>query len=75
MVDASNRAGTVYWDQVRLSGAITLIDKICSSAGDTIQLQFDPVRIFEVGDSLMFVTSNTSATSNEYFVSASGVSI
>lgn len=75
MVDGANRSGTVYWDAIKLVGQINIVDKIYSSSGDTRQLNFDPVKTYSIGDVLILIATNTTASSNEYFASASGVDI
>ena len=75
MVDGANRAGTVYWDAIKLVGQIDIVDKIYSSSGDTRQLNFDPIKKYLAGEVLILIATNTTAASNEYFASASGVDI
>lgn len=75
MIDGANRAGTVYWDAIKLVGQIDIVDKIYSSSGDTRQLNFDPIKKYLSGEVLILIATNTTANSNEYFASASGVDI
>ncbi len=75
MVDGANKAGTIYWDRVRFSGAVTILDRIYSAVGTTVQLKFDPVKVFEIGEVLMLRTTNLNASSSEFFASTSGVNV
>jgi hypothetical protein len=74
--DGGNKTGTIYWDDVRLIGAITILDKIYSPTGQTTQLILDPVEIFETTDTLLLtLRNNDAALSSEFEIVASGVDI
>lgn len=76
LVDGGNKTGTIYWDDVRLFGAIEILDKIYSPTGQTTQLLLDPVEIFETTDTLLLTIRNNDATNaSEFEVKASGVDI
>lgn len=74
LLDGGNKTGTVYWDVPRFYGAITIVDKIYT-AGDTNQLKFDPVKVFNNGEVLLISIKNNSATAAEIQAAASGVSV
>jgi len=72
--DGGNKSGSIWWDDVKLIGAIDIIQKIYTT-GQTTQLVFDPVVIFEAGDQLYLKLQNNSTTSIECQISTSGVDI
>ena len=74
LLDGGNKAGSIWWDDVKLTGSLTIIDKIYSP-GQTTQLDFDPVIIFEIGETLYLSLTNTSASITEFQISSSGVDI
>jgi hypothetical protein len=75
LVDGGNKAGSIWWDDVKLLGNFNILEKIYTAVGDTIQLRFDPVIIFEVGEVVYLSLTNNSASSTEFQISTSGVDI
>lgn len=72
--DGGNKAGSIWWDDVKLIGSFNILEKIYTP-GVTTQLQFDPVIIFEVGQILYLFLKNNSATATEFQISTTGVNI
>jgi hypothetical protein len=62
MVDGANRTGTLYVDSCAFMGLITTLDKIYSADGSTTSLTFDPVHIFNNGETALLITKNNSTT-------------
>lgn len=75
LIDGGNKTGSIWWDDIKLIGSFTILEKIYSNAGDTRQLQFDPVIIFEIGEVLYLSLTNNGVSSGEFHMSASGVDI
>jgi hypothetical protein len=74
-IDGGNKAGTIYWDTVRLTGSITTLLKSYFQANTTNDIALDPVEVFNVGDVLMLITKNTDTARKEYSTFVSGVSL
>jgi hypothetical protein len=72
--DGGNKAGSIWWDDVKLVGNFDIIDKIYTT-GDTTQLNFDPVIVFTVGEIIYISLTNSSSATGEFQISTSGVSI
>lgn len=62
LVDGGNKSGTIWWDDARVYGQLTYIDKMYSNSGDTLIKRYDPTRIFEVGENLAYVIRNNSTS-------------
>lgn len=75
MGDSANKAGTVYWDTVRFTGALTNIYPIYHDANRTFDVTVDPVVVLEIGDQILLAQKNNDATRKEYFASTSGVAL
>ena len=73
LLDGGNKSGTIWWDYVRFTSEIQLVDKIYSSDGSTNQLRFDPVVPFTAGETLLIGIKNTGTLTTEIQGSASGV--
>lgn len=73
--DGGNKAGTIWWDDVRFNGSISNIVKIYTAAGTTVNDLFDPVVIFEANETAIVVTRNNSAGAAEIQTYLAGVSI
>lgn len=73
--DGGNKAGTVYWDNVKVYQRIELLEKIYSANGSTTQIVFDPVLIFDSGESLYMSMKNNSSNTGEVQLSVSGVKL
>lgn len=72
--DGGNKAGTIWWDDVKLVGNLNIIEKIYTPT-QTNQIIFNPVIVFEVGEILYISVTNTSVTTTEFQISTSGVTI
>lgn len=72
--DGGNKAGSIWWDDVKLIGSFDILEKIYT-LGQTTQLTFDPIIVFEIGDILYLSIKNNSSTAGEFQISTSGVSI
>jgi hypothetical protein len=72
--DGGNKAGSIWWDDIKLVGSLDIIEKIYTPS-DTNQLIFDPIIIFEIGETVYLSMTNNSATSTEIQISTSGVNI
>lgn len=72
--DGGNKAGSIWWDDIKLVGSLNVLEKIYTT-GPTNQLIFDPVIIFEVGDVIYLSLLNDSVTTTEFQISTSGVTI
>lgn len=75
LLDGGNKAGSIWWDNVHFYSEIELVDKIYSANGTTIQIQLDPVNVFEIGEDFLMAIKNTSANTDEVQISVSGVNI
>lgn len=73
LLDGGNKAGTIYWDNVKFVTSQTLIERIYIDANSTFQLNLNPVELFNIGDTICIHYKNTSAASAEYTVTAKGV--
>jgi hypothetical protein len=71
--DGGNKSGSIWWDDIKLTGEIDIVDKIYSSDGTTIQLAFDPVIVFQIGETLAVQVRNNTATAGEIQAAVSGV--
>jgi hypothetical protein len=74
MFDENHNKALAYWDNVHFAGAITSIAKIYTP-GQTTALVFDPVKIFEAGESLLIITKNNGTVQAEFQTTVSGVDI
>lgn len=72
--DGANKTGSIWWDDIKLVGHFDIIDKIYTS-GQTTQLRFDPVVVFEIGEVAYIYIINTSGSTGEFQISTSGVDI
>jgi hypothetical protein len=72
--DGGNKSGSIWWDDVKLIGSIDILDKIYTP-GQTVQLRFDPVVLFNTGDILYMFLRNNTGTASEFQISVSGVDI
>jgi hypothetical protein len=75
LVDGGNKAGSIWWDNVKFYESIDILEKIYSAAGTTTQTIFDPVLVFNSGESLYISMKNNSANTGEVQISASGVKL
>ncbi len=71
MQDANNKAGTVYWDDVRLSDSLALKHRLYS-LGQSVALNLNSPQQFTTGTKIYIAIRNTGATSIEYFGCAQG---
>lgn len=71
--DSANRAGTIYWDTVKLTGQLTTILPIFHDTNQSFNVTLDPVETLEIGDQILLVQQNLSATRSEFFAMTSGV--
>lgn len=74
LVDSGNKAGVVYWDALYFVGAIDIIQKIYTN-GNTIPINFDPIKLFSAGEVVYLAIRNNDTVSREYQISVSGVDI
>jgi hypothetical protein len=73
-VDSGNEAGIFYWDDIKLMGKIDILQKIYTPQ-QTIRLAFDPVEVFEAGETVLFIMRNNDTTAREFQITAGGVDI
>ena len=73
--DGGNKAGSIWWDNVKFYESVDIMEKIYSAAGTTTQVVFDPVLIFDAGESLYISSKNNSANTGEVQISVSGVKL
>lgn len=73
--DSANKAGTVYWDTVKLSGALNNIFPIYHQANSSFNIAIDPVYVLNNGDTILIAQTNNDSTRREYFALAGGVSL
>lgn len=74
LVDSASRVGTIYWDAINFIGAVTIIQKIYTP-GQTVRLSFDPVKVFDVGETLLLMIKNNDTAAKEFQATAAGVNI
>lgn len=74
LTDSGNKTGTIYWDDVRFTGAITIKEKLYS-LGATVGADFLPPIYFASGDTILFILKNNGSTSAELQINASGVGV
>lgn len=73
LLDGGNKAGTIYWDNVKLLHSKTIIERIYISANSTFQLNLNPVELFDTGDVLGIEFKNNDITAKEFTVTTKGV--
>lgn len=73
LFDSRNKTGQIWWDDIKFSGAITMIDKIYSGDGTTIFKKFNPVVSVTSGQTILLMTRNNSATTAEIQAETIGV--
>lgn len=71
--DGADRAGSIWWDNVRFLTSQTLIERIYTKAEETFQLILNPVELFNTGEIIGLQYKNNDATSKEFTVTAKGV--
>lgn len=71
--DGGNKAGTIYWDNVRFATEQLLIERIYIEANRTFQLILNPVELFDTGETLGLLYKNNDTVSREFTVTAKGV--
>lgn len=74
LTDGGNKTGSIWWDDIKLIGAVNIIQKIYSP-GQTTSLNFDPVVIFNTNDNLLLILKNNDSTTREFQCVAAGVDI
>jgi hypothetical protein len=72
-IDSSNRAGTIYWDTVKVSGSITAKLKLYWQANSNARIDINPVETFLNGETLLLIIKNSDTSRKEFSVFASGV--
>jgi hypothetical protein len=75
MFDGANRSNSLWWDNVRFTGAVTPLFKAFFQAGSTFQTTIDPVESFSSGDTLTYIIQNLSGSSGEFSVYSTGVAL
>lgn len=75
LIDGGNKAGTIYWDDVRVFSEMTILEKIYTASGTTNQIIFDPILVFNNGETLLMSYKNNAVTSGEIQSVASGVAL
>lgn len=75
MNDGANRAGSVYWDNVRFEGAVQVLFRAFFQASDTFQTTIDPVETFSNGETLTYIIKNNGATAGNFSVYSTGVAL
>lgn len=73
MADSGNKAGTVYWDTVKLISALTPIFPIYHYQNTSLNIVIDPVFIMNIGDQIIIAQTNNDTVRKEYFALAGGV--
>lgn len=74
LVDSGNKAGTVYWDIVKLVGSLDVVQKIYTN-GNTIPLNFDPIVPFDTGEVMYLALRNNDTVAREFQITVAGVDI
>lgn len=75
LTDSANKAGTVYWDTVRLEAQLTPIFPIYHQANTSFNITIDPVFVMQIGDQVVIAQTNNDTARKEYFAAANGVAI
>ncbi len=75
MSDSGNKAGTVYWDTVRLENQMVPIVPIYHDINRSFNLVLDPVVVLAISDQIIATQRNSDATRKEYFALVSGVNL
>lgn len=73
LLDGGNKAGTIYWDNVRFLQSQELIERIYIDANRTFQLVLDPAELFDNGEILGLQFKNNDSTAKEFTITAKGV--
>jgi hypothetical protein len=75
MNDGANRAGSLWWDNVRFEGALTNLFRAFFQANSTFQTTIDPVEPFATGETLTYIIRNMGSSSGDFSVYSTGVAL
>lgn len=71
--DGGNKTGSIWWDDVELQGALTLIERIYIPGNATSQIIVNPAQTLSIGEVLMLIIRNNDASSKEFTAVAQGM--
>jgi hypothetical protein len=66
LTDGANKTGTIYWDDIELSGQLTILNKLYTGSGSTVSTAFVPAASVSNTESLVVLTRNNTATAAEF---------